>query len=261
MTHRHRELLGLQIAQSLSELRSQFNRSALDLGFLGLAERAQPRSTRNSGDHSTPHFPWSNSVEFYGTRTPDYIDALTQAFDTADPLEVIIRRRWEKQRRAPFLLSQQPRAFDDNKAWLHLRVDFGEPAYRDALVVPIPAPADESRHLYFMSCEPITPERFARGLLLGSVYGLKVQLLDRARQSAATAGTASGAVELTREELEVIRWSVAGKTLQEISAITGLGYRTVRYRLDRARNRYGYATLQQTLVRAAKDYELDPLGR
>ena len=137
MTYRHRDLLGLQTARSLSDLRSQFNRSALDLGFLGLAERAQPRSARDFGDHSTPHFPWSNSIEFYGTRTPDYIDALTQAFDTADPLEVIIRRRWEKQRRAPFLLSQQPRAFDDNKTWLHLRVDFGEPAYRDALVVPI----------------------------------------------------------------------------------------------------------------------------
>ena len=261
MSALNQNLFDLQMASDLPDLRDRFNRLALNFGFLGLAERSQPQRPGDPKHRGTAHFPWSNSVEFYGSRTPDYVFAVSRAFDEADPLEILMRRRWESLRRAPFLLSEQPQSFQDNGAWLRQRVDFGEPAYCDALVVPLPAPTGEIRHLYFMSCDPITPERAARGITLGSIYGTKVWLFDKCRMPPALAARAGDGVELRPLELEVIRWSAAGKTLKETATITGLSYRTVRYHLDQARKRYGYATTQQTLVRAALDYGLDPLGR
>lgn len=253
-------LFDLQTAEDLPDLRARFNRLALDFGFLGLAERSQPQKPGDPKHCGTSHFPWSNSVEFYGSRTHDYVAAVSNAFDETDPLEILIRRRWEMLRRAPFLLSEQPQNFEDNGAWLCQGVDFGEPAYSDALVVPLPAPTGEIRHLYFMSCDPITPEQAARGITLGSIYGTKVWLFDKSQIPPALAAQPGNVVELRPPELEVIRWSVAGKTLGETATITGFSYRTVRYHLDQACKRYGYATIQQTLVRAALDYGLDPLG-
>lgn len=72
---------------------------------------------------------------------------------------------------------------------------------------------------------------------------------------------ADSAIRLTGEELECMKWLVAGKTVSEISSITDLSQRNVRFYIDRAKDRYGYATRQQAMVRAALDYGLDPMGR
>jgi hypothetical protein len=45
-----------------------------------------------------------------------------------------------------------------------------------------------------------------------------------------------------------------------VSRMPPFFYRSVRYHLANARERYGYATNQQAIVRAAIDYQLDPLG-
>ena len=65
-------------------------------------------------------------------------------------------------------------------------------------------------------------------------------------------------IKISEKEKEAIRWAVAGKTMEEISIITGISARTIRYYLYSVRDRYGYATVQQTLVRAAKDFDLEP---
>lgn len=65
---------------------------------------------------------------------------------------------------------------------------------------------------------------------------------------------------LRPNELECIKWAVAGKTLDDIAKITGFNYRTVRFYIDSARERYGYATNTQLYVRVALDFNLEPLG-
>ena len=47
--------------------------------------------------------------------------------------------------------------------------------------------------------------------------------------------------------------------LARIADILGISYRSVRYQIDQARERYGYASNLQTYVRAAVDYGLDPM--
>lgn len=63
----------------------------------------------------------------------------------------------------------------------------------------------------------------------------------------------------TQRQLEVFRWWAAGKTLEDIGMILGIKRRTVRYHMEKARELYGYSTVQQTAVRIAQDYGLDPL--
>ncbi|RED44679.1 helix-turn-helix transcriptional regulator [Aestuariispira insulae] len=65
-------------------------------------------------------------------------------------------------------------------------------------------------------------------------------------------------VQLSQKEWRVATWAIAGKTLEEISIITSIPARTVRHYLYSVRDRYGYATVQQMLIRVAKDYNIDP---
>ena len=90
--------------------------------------------------------------------------------------------------------------------------------------------------------------------LLGSVAGAY------AGKAAVLAAHDDGnGIALKPLEIECIRWAVAGKSLQDIADILGISYRSVRYQIDQARERYGYATNLQTYVRAAVDYGLDPM--
>lgn len=66
---------------------------------------------------------------------------------------------------------------------------------------------------------------------------------------------------LTAVQLDCLRWAAAGKTYQDIADILEINPRTVRFHLQNARARYGFATVTQTVVQAAKHYDFDPLGR
>ncbi len=68
------------------------------------------------------------------------------------------------------------------------------------------------------------------------------------------------ATSLKNRELDCLRWLAAGKTLSEISEILGLTYKSVRYNIDSARRKYGYSTLNQTLVQSVIEYNLTPMG-
>lgn len=65
--------------------------------------------------------------------------------------------------------------------------------------------------------------------------------------------------ELHPKQLECLRWAAAGKAYRDIADIVGISPRTVRFHLDAARTRYGYATITQAIVRAAKEFDFDPL--
>lgn len=115
-------------------------------------------------------------------------------------------------------------------------------------------PADDivSEFLHFFADKALAPDTIS---LLGSVAGTyagKAAVL-------AAPGDGDSTVALKPMEVECIRWAVAGKSLQDIADILDISYRSVRYQIDQARERYGYATNLQTYVRAAADYGLDPM--
>lgn len=66
-------------------------------------------------------------------------------------------------------------------------------------------------------------------------------------------------VRLNPKQFDCLRWAAAGKGYEDIGDIMGISERTVRYHLDNARERYGFATITQTIVQAAKDHDFDPV--
>lgn len=124
-----------------------------------------------------------------------------------------------------------------------------------AILTVLGSPATDdvvAEFISFFAREKLTPDAVA---LLGSVAGAyagKAAVL-------ASSDEEDGGVALKPMEIECIRWAVAGKSLQDIADILGVSYRSVRYQIDQARERYGYATNLQTYVRAAVDYGLDPI--
>ncbi len=126
--------------------------------------------------------------------------------------------------------------------------------FKAILTVPgTPATADiVAEFLNFFAVEPLGPDVVS---LLGSVAGAyagRVAVLASQEEN-------GRAVTLRPQEIECIRWAIAGKSIQDIADITGLSYRSVRYQIDQARERYGYTSNLQTYVRASVDYGLDPL--
>lgn len=126
--------------------------------------------------------------------------------------------------------------------------------FKSILTVPgCPGATDISAEfLNFFATEPLSPDVIS---LLGSVAGAyagRVAVLASQEEN-------GRAVTLRPQEIECIRWAVAGKSIQDIADITGLSYRSVRYQIDQARERYGYTTNLQAYVRASVDYGLDPL--
>jgi DNA-binding CsgD family transcriptional regulator len=126
--------------------------------------------------------------------------------------------------------------------------------FQAILTVPgSPATADiVAEFLNFFATEPLGTDVVS---LLGSVAGAyagRVAVLASHEEN-------GRAVTLRPQEIECIRWAVAGKSIQDIADITGLSYRSVRYQIDQARERYGYASNLQAYVRASVDYGLDPL--
>ena len=138
----------------------------------------------------------------------------------------------------------------------HTLLDHHGIRFKTILTVPEtpPTPDIVAQFLNFFAIETLNRDALS---LLGSAAGAyagRIAVLASQEETAR-------AVVLNPQEIECIRWAVAGKSIQDIADITGLSYRSVRYQIDQARERYGYESNLQTYIRASVDYGLDPLIR
>ncbi|RED43388.1 helix-turn-helix transcriptional regulator [Aestuariispira insulae] len=62
------------------------------------------------------------------------------------------------------------------------------------------------------------------------------------------------------KQIECLYLAARGQNLSEIAWRLNISPRTVRYHLERARENYGYATTQQAVVQAAKDFGFFSIG-
>ena len=103
---------------------------------------------------------------------------------------------------------------------------------------------------------------FATDVLPGKTFTERVShfiadlslLRDYAFQSSLKYMRAHGAAEpvphLTKRELEVLKWVMAGKSSWEISRITDCAEATVNFHISNIRQKFGVNTRQQALVKA-----------
>lgn len=173
--------------------------------------------------------------------------------------------KWMIQREKPVRLSQIGRYFP---RFARSVLRGGDPYGLEPLeeVVGIPYWHDEQYQLLLVTLLRMPSQAEVSrimGLSLTYLSAWQDHLADLAAQPISPQGgrMQGSRPTLTEQEIACLRWAVAGKTLQDIAEITGYRYRTVRHVLDRVRDRYGYATFQQTLAQVAIDYGFDPWGQ
>lgn len=235
----------LCLAESETESRRILGQALLDLGF-----EAAATIRRDATGGAT--MLWRS------------MDARERAMDdplTAATREVLARldgraNRWimrqERVLSHEDLLAQDRRAYTE---LMQLPRAFGRAAWRTIISVP---------HRIGSRC-------FNVGAASTAPYELQHKRIDDVRFLAqlffATQAAAWSEPDCRRDErtqlqpkqVECLRWAVAGKAYNDIADIVGISPRTVRFHLDSARERYGYATITQAIVQAAKDFDLDPL--
>lgn len=202
---------------------------------------------------------YNDIAQRLGAKSVGYLSAIAAAADRyfGDRRGQQVRR-FVQRHRTPFLnVTDAPRTHSPLlQTVFSIGMDFGQPAFQDRLSIPIEVAGGRTAYMgLFTQRHPGTCD-IAAGITLVHFY----HELCRNRANALLADDPAEAVVLGATQLECIKWAVAGKTIEDISVLTGLHYRTVRYHMEQARKRYGYATMRQTLARAACDYGLDPMG-
>ncbi len=182
--------------------------------------------------------------------------------DMVGPIAKGMPRRlnsWFAKRADPVTLSGITRFIPySSRLILKIGSPKGVPALRDVVW----APYNHRGHQY---CFIVGLFQTATTELLDEIVSLAltytVKWINRIIEDDQIPGSSGGPrMELSERELDCLRWLVAGKTLQDIADIMDMSYANVRYHLDKAKTRHGYATVQQLMVHAAVEYSLSPHG-
>ena len=254
------QLRALYETSDVPQMRQRLSEILVDRGVVSLAEYTfEERCGRSVNSHI-----WDTIESWTGRRRDPMMSAIHEIIAGRGPDDELRLLRWRIAQRRPYLThsgaSTRFRAF---REFLNLYRDFGLRAV-GTLVVPVPQQGVGARAVGAVVERENDLQNVPEAVALISAYCLKSGLHaaydDRCSGADLFAPGTERAVDLTDKEREVLRWAAAGKTHQDIAVITGLSQRGVRYHLERARARYGFATTQQTIVRAALDYGFDPLG-
>lgn len=169
-------------------------------------------------------------------------------------------RRYIRRRKTPFMtVADAPHTYRPLlRTLLQVGSEFGQPVSVDRLTVPLETAGRQTFFLCLLTSDRLGLRDLYAGIALATCYHQNCLRLMTPRPKRRSGEC--GSVVLRRKQLECVKWAVAGKTIEDIAELTGLHRNTVRYHMEQARKRYGYATIRQTLVRAAVDYGLDPMG-
>lgn len=233
---------------------------AHDYQILGTKEKNNILSYRNINISDYISGYYNDLGERFGVYAHEYVEAVLKLSDKFPKLSSAIRlRSFLEARKTPFLLlSDTPRAYHKHiYDYTQLSNRFVKQDIADLLSIPITANTGETVFFWLLcGCQPKV-EDILNGTIL--VHAFHTACLDMVKSDLVENRSDKNYFELGSTQIECLRWAVAGKTIDDIAVLTGLSPRTVRYHIDQARQRYGYATREQTLVRAAHDYYLDPL--
>ena len=260
---------------SRRELKKTFREALFHFGFIGLVSDRSLCSFLRDEEILNPNGPsrigsiaydicsddlYNDIVQRTGSSSVEYIIAIERAgnkqFESS--LGRLVRNSFSSKV-TPFLsIADSPNICAKSvRRILDIVRDFGHDRIHDVLNIPISRGNELSFLLCLLTGGPQSVKNLSAGVILANTYHdlcihFNSHSLDEVERD--------GQIALGATQIECIGWAVAGKTVDDIARLTGLSVYTVRYHMDRARLRYGYATMQQTLVRAARDYNLDPLG-
>jgi len=160
----------------------------------------------------------------------------------------------------------EPEAFWCNAAGFHTAVpnpylreiDTGryfasQREFKAAIVVPVHLPFAQ---ISANSFTPIDPELDDLTELFGSVGGILTAITRRFISGYVAAMRTKRRIpsdcELSRREVECLRWAAIGKTDREIAMIIDLSHATIRYHINRASDKLNAINRAQTIFKAGQ---------
>lgn len=237
----HHELQALLLAEDADRARAAWLDSCCRRPVAGVCAFRYPLDDRS---------PWRVRLEWAEDLSRELegiaIEAFVQeGFDTTPDWLL----RWVLRRRRPFHLRAASRFIPFSTALiLRNSAPPGRRQLKDLLVVPFHHGQTGLGSLIALH-EPIDARHTDELVLLASACLARQPVPDTEPQA-----------DLSPRQIECLEWIVAGKSLEDTAALTGMSYSTVRYHLDRARERTGLKSLQQLAAFAAVEYGLSPLG-
>ena len=238
-------------AKSFDELHRQFRRAILHFGYFGFAYWGAGASNRFS------LCGMSDLTERFGKHSGDCGGLMATVFDRYDPALRAHDNAWKARLHRPLLECADAPAEtrDIHRDICNSVCELGFAPYEDVLIVPTrtPGSSDERNHVHLPQMSGVGATDVVAGIALTKIFDTLAEPLI-ARNSAVTPTTKEPDIALTPKEQAVLRWAAHGKTHEEIAAKTGLRRGEVRYYLEKARKRYGFATNIQAIVQAAKDH-------
>ncbi len=240
---------------SFDELQCQFRRAIAHFGYFGYAYWGASPTTRFSLCGK------SDLSDRFGKHTGDCSGLMETVFRHYEPAVRARDNAWKAGLHRPVLeCTDSPAETRDIHRHLCRSVaELDVAPYEDVLLVPTSVRTgsggrSERHHIHLPLFAGVGPADIVAGVSLAKIFDSLAQRMlvdDTARVEPAD----EPAVELTPNEKVVLRWAAAGKTHAEIARKTGMRRGEVRYHLDKARNRYGFATSIQAIVQAAKDHD------
>ncbi len=241
-------------AESFDELHRQFRRAILHFGYFGFAYWGAGPSNRFS------LCGMSDLTERFGKHTSDCGGLMATVFNRYDPALRARDNAWKGRLNRPLLECADAPAEtrDIHRDICNSVRELGFAPYEDVLIVPTgtlgpSASSDERNHVHLPQLRGVGATDVVAGISLTKIFDTLAEPLV-GHNSAETPKTEVPNIALTPKEKAVLRWAAHGKTHEEIAAKTGLRRGEVRYYLEKARKRYGFATNIQTIVQAAKDH-------
>ncbi len=246
---------GLLRCSTIDELRLSYRHALSHFGFAGFGYWG--------ADISTRFFPGglSDLPERFGKYVADCSYLLETVFEQFDPAVRSLDDRWKTSLDRPVLTCIDPptETRQIHETFCQSVTELGVQRHHDVLVVPTGphglARLPEQKYLVHLPVwSGVGASDIVAGIALTKIFDcLAFQVLARTG-CRAEARFPGEPVSLTTRECTVLRLAALGRTHAQIASECAMRPGEVRYHLDKVRERYGFATTIQAIVKAAKDH-------
>ncbi|MEO5598957.1 MAG: LuxR C-terminal-related transcriptional regulator [Novosphingobium sp.] len=128
-----------------------------------------------------------------------------------------------------------------------------QPGFRSAIVVPVHLPFAQVSANSFVPMDPETDDLAdAFAAIGGTLAAITRRFISGYVAAMRTKRRIPSDCELSRREVECLRWAAIGKTDREIAMIITLSHATIRYHINRASEKLNAINRAQTIFKAGQ---------
>lgn len=239
---------------TFEELKREFRRAIAHFGFRGFAYWGASPDTRFSLCGA------SDLAERFGRYKSDCSGAMEAVFAEFEPALRARDNIWKNGLRRPALecIDSPTETRPIHRALCQSAVDLDTQPYSDVLIVTTGSTRGDDRqgqHVHLPMLSAVGSVDIIAGIALVKIYDCLATDIAHSNSGVGTdARTVPASDALTHREKAVLSRAASGKSHAQIARETGMRRGEVRYCIDSVRDRYGFTSTIQTVVKAAKDH-------